>query len=598
MVYGDIGTSPLYALRECFGHVAPTPDRVLGAVSLIFWALVLVVGVKYLGFVLRADNRGEGGVLALLTLARRRRRGAAPRWLLPLGLAGAALFYADSAITPAISVLSAVQGLETAAPALQPAVVPIALVLLAGLFAVQHRGTGRIGALFGPVTLAWFVAIAVAGGAAIVRAPAILAAADPRHAAEFLAREPAALAVLGAVVLAVTGAEALFADLGHFGTRPIRLAWWAVAMPALCLSYFGQGAHLLARGAGPVGQPFFDLLPTLWRWPMTALATAATIVASQAVITGAASLTRQAIQLGYLPRLAIRHTSTEVEGRIHVPAVNALLALACGALVLAFRDASSLAAAYGVAVTGTMTITVVLYLAAMRPRLGWPAAAALGTLFLAVDGTFLVAVAAKIPHGGWLALVVAAVVLAVMASWHAGAGRLREALRGFALPFEAFRERLRDGTIGRVPGHGVFLAPPGEGAPPLLVAYATHARVLPERIFLLTLVTEPEPRVDPEERLTVEPLAEGLTRLVARYGYAESPDVGALLHECEARGLLAADQATIFLGRSSVVLAPRPAWRGLSARVFEFLHRLARPAHDHYRCPARQVVEIGARIEL
>jgi KUP system potassium uptake protein len=601
VVYGDIGTSPLYAFRESLAHLGPSQDHVFGVVSLVFWALVLVVVVKYLTFILRADNHGEGGVLALLTLARRKGRSVSARRgvLLWFGLTGAALLFADGMITPAISVLSAVEGLEVAAPAIHPLVIPISILILVGLFSVQKRGTGRLGALFGPAVLIWFVSIGAVSVPWLIEHPEILLAVDPRHGARLLIESPQGFTVLGSVVLCVTGGEALYADLGHFGKRPIRLAWYAVVFPCLLLSYFGQGAYVLARPSAADGNIFFELVPEWFQMPMVLIATAAAVVAAQALISGVSSLTQQAVQLGYLPRMTIVHTSGDMEGRIYVPQINTFLMVSCIGLVLGFKTSGELSAAYGIAVTGTMVVTSTLLFAAMRRAWGTPRTLAIAGLFLLVDVTLLAACLVKLAHGGWFPLLIGAVIVGIMTSWHAGAEAVRRHHVGLNVPLAEFLHGLSQRGIVRVPGTAVFLARDDKGAPPTLVHYVAHSRALHNHVILLTMQTERVPRVADNERIAVEKLGSGFIRVMARYGFMESPSVGRVLASAEQLGLpVDADVATVFVGHSSVQPtgnAPLAHWR---KRLFAFMNRNAQPAALYYGLTPEQVIEIGVRLDI
>jgi KUP system potassium uptake protein len=601
VVYGDIGTSPLYAFRESLAHLGPSRSHVLGVVSLVFWSLVLVVVVKYLTFVLRADNHGEGGVLALLTLARRKGRSISARKgvLLWFGLSGAALLIADGMITPAISVLSAVEGLKVAAPGVNPLVIPISIAILIALFSVQKGGSGRIGALFGPAVLIWFLSIAAVGLPWIIRQPEILLAIDPRHSIGLLMESKHAFAVLGSVVLCVTGGEALYADLGHFGRTPIRVAWYAVVFPCLLISYFGQGAYVLARPSGANGNIFFEMVPASMMVPMVVVATAATVVAAQALISGVYSLTQQAIQLGYLPRMTIIHTSGDMEGRIYVPSVNTFLMLSCIGLVLGFKDSSSLAAAYGIAVTGTMGVTSILFFAAMRRAWGNVLTALLVIPMFTIDATFLAANLAKLMHGGWFPVAVGVVLLGVMTSWYAGAEAVRRHHVGLNVPLAEFLENLTAQGIARVEGTSVFLARDDKGAPPTLVHYVNHSHALHKVVILLTMQTERVPRVLESERIAVEHLSNGFIRVMARYGFMESPSVGRVLSACEQLGLpVDADRATVFVGHSSVQPTGKSQLAPWRKRLFAFMNRNAQPAALYYGLTPEQVIEIGVRLDI
>ncbi len=601
VVYGDIGTSPLYAFRESLAHLGPSQNHVFGVLSLVFWSLVLVVIVKYLTFVLRADNHGEGGVLALLTLARRKGRSISARKgvLLWFGLTGAALLFADGMITPAISVLSAVEGLEVAAPAIHPLVIPISILILVGLFSVQKRGTGRLGALFGPAVLIWFASIAGVSTPWIVQHPEILGGMDPRHGIRLLVESSHGFTVLGSVVLCVTGGEALYADLGHFGKRPIRLAWYVVVFPCLLLSYFGQGAYVLAHPSGADGNIFFELVPDWFLVPMVLIATAAAVVAAQALISGVSSLTQQAVQLGYLPRMTIIHTSGDMEGRIYVPQINAFLMVSCIGLVIGFKNSSELSAAYGIAVTGTMVVTSTLFFAAMRRAWGTLKTTLLVGVFLIIDVTMLAACMIKLAHGGWFPLLIGATIVGVMTSWYAGAEAVRRHHVGLNVPLAEFLHGLTQRGIVRVPGTAVFLARDDKGAPPTLVHYVNHSHALHNHVILLTMQTERVPRVTENERIVVEKLACGFIRVMARYGFMESPSVGRVLAAAEQLGLpVDADVATVFVGHSSVQptgRAPLAHWR---KRLFAFMNRNAQPAALYYGLKPEQVIEIGVRLEI
>jgi KUP system potassium uptake protein len=605
VVYGDIGTSPLDALKECFAPeygVAPTAPNVLGVLSLIFWSLNFVVSLKYLTFIMRADNRGEGGIMALLALLHPRRQGAgARRVLVSLGLFGAALLYGDGVITPAISVLSAVEGIGVAST-LPGWVVPIlASIVLVALFAFQRRGTARVGAVFGRVMVVWFASIAVLGVAGILRHPEVLAAINPWYAVGFFLRDwPRGFLILGAVVLVVTGGEALYADMGHFGRRSIRAGWFAVVLPALVLNYFGQGALLLDQPAA-AHNPFYSLVPSWGLYPMVGIATAAAVVASQALISGAFSLTRQALQLGYSPRVTIRHTSQTEIGQIYLPGINRLLAVTCVLLVLAFQSASNLASAYGIAVTGTMTITTLLFCSVARDRWHWPRwrVALVGALFLSVDLAFLGANLAKIASGGWLPLLIAVVVYLLMTTWKRGREAVAEALRETALPMGDFIADIARHQPARVPGTAVFMTSDPAGVPVVLLHHLKHNKVLHQTVVIMSIEGEEFPQVPPGERLTLKPLGEGFHRLVGRYGFMETPDVPALLASLERHGLRARPGETSFyLGRETLLpdgKSGMPRWRKL---VFILMARNAQSATAFFNLPPNRVLELGARIQL
>ncbi|MGH9368768.1 MAG: potassium transporter Kup [Thermoanaerobaculia bacterium] len=604
VVYGDIGTSPLYAIRECFHGpkaLPATPGNVMGVLSLVFWSLVLVICVKYLIFVLRADNRGEGGILALMALARP--PGARPkglgRALLLLGLFGAALLYGDGMITPAISVLSAVEGLRIATPAFERFVEPVTVVILIGLFLVQRRGTAKVGTIFGPVMLLWFVTIAVLGLREVVREPGVLAAVNPAHAvAFFLDNGWHGFLALGTVFLVVTGGEALYADMGHFGARPIRLVWFALVLPCLLANYFGQGALLLSD-PGSAENPFYGLAPPWALYPLVGIATAAAVIASQAVISGAFSLTRQAVQLGFSPRLLIEHTSERQLGQIYVPAVNMVLMLATIGLVLGFHSSSNLAAAYGVAVTATMAITTVLLVLVARERWGWSrAGAGLLALFLVPDLAFFGASALKIPHGGWFPLVVAAGVLTLMTTWRTGRRLLNERLRRETTPLERFLAEETEKLV-RVPGTAVYLTRTAEGVPPALLHNLKHNHVLHERVVLLTILTEAMPHVHERDRIEAERLGSGFYRVVLHYGFMEDPVIPAALARVESPGLeISLPDTTYFLGKETIFATRRPGMALWRERLFAFMARNARSATLFFGLPPGRVVEMGAQIEM
>jgi len=610
VVYGDIGTSPLYALKECFKGphgVDPTPENVLGVLSLVFWALTFVVSFKYLTFVMRADNRGEGGILALMALVGRRKAARPGRKaLLAAGLFGAALLYGDGIITPAISVLSAVEGVKVKAPALEHVVVPITVLILFGLFLIQKRGTAAVGYVFGPIMLLWFVAIGLLGVRGILLDPSVLAAASPHHAARFFAQHRGhGFLVLGAVVLTITGGEALYADMGHFGRRPIRLAWLGLAMPALLLNYFGQGAMLLHDPAAAVN-PFYLLVPAWGLVPMIALATLATIVASQALISGAFSLTNQAVQLGYSPRVTIRHTSHTEYGQIYVPEVNWAVGMACIALVLGFKTSGALAAAYGIAVTGTMTITTLLFHRVMRDRwrwsrlLAWPVTA----LFLGADLSFFLANLVKIEDGGWFPLAAAAVVFSLMSTWKRGREALAIQLKAAGLPLDLFLPDLERRPPHRIPGTAVFMTSNPEGVPPVLLHHLKHNKVLHERVLLVSLMNEEVPVVSAGERVEVRALRAGFFQVVAHYGFMETPDVPALLASLPEGAIPGPRiekvplETTYYLGRETLLPTGPSRLAQWRKRLFIVMARNAQAASAFFGLPPNRVVEMGAQIQL
>ena len=605
VVFGDIGTSPLYTMKEVFGghRLVPTPDNVLGILSLIFWALILVVSLKYVIVIMRADNKGEGGILALLSLV----QGQAPlrsraRWvIMSLGFLGASLFFGDSLITPAISVLSAVEGLEMGAPALHPFILPLALGILVGLFAIQRRGTASIGRLFGPIMLLWFGVLGVLGALSIAQYPQVLAALLPIHALQFfMTHGTAGFLILGAVVLAITGAEALYADMGHFGTRPIRLVWFGFVLPALVVNYFGQGALLLTNPEA-VRNPFYMLAPDWALYPMVALATAATVIASQAVISGAFSVTRQVVQMGYAPRLVIRHTSATAAGQIYIPFVNWTLAIGVAMLVIGFQSSSNLAAAYGIAVTATFAIDTVLLALLMRvnwdigPR--WTLAAA--AFFLTLDLAFFGANAVKIPEGGWFPLVVALVVFTVLVTWRRGRELVTLRLHERGLPLAPFVESLLAHPPVRVAGTAVFMTTDPSGVPLALLHNLKHNKVLHERVVILNVRYAEVPYVAPAHRLVVTKLGEGVFHVVVRYGFMDDVDIPKALAECPCGMDFDMMDTTFFLSRENLI--PSRAEGGMMVwreHLFATMARNAASPMTFFRIPPNRVVELGAQLEM
>ncbi len=607
VVYGDIGTSPLYAIRESFygpHGIGVTPGNVLGVLSLVFWSLLIVVTIKYHIVIIRADNKGEGGVLALMALVNGSRlaRGLSPRRIMIfLGIFGSALLYADGGLTPAISVLSAVEGLEIATPALAPWVIPVTLVILVGLFLLQSRGTASIGALFGPVMLVWFGTIGVLGLSEIVRQPAVLAAVSPYHAARFFVQDVGrGFVVLGAVFLVVTGGEALYADLGHFGHRAIQIAWFSITFPGLLLNYFGQGA-LLLRDPMAAENPFYHLAPSWALYPLIILATAAAIIASQAVISGAFSLTRQAVQLGYSPRLNIEHTSSREIGQIYVPTVNWGLMLLTCVLVLGFQTSSNIAGAYGVALSTLMLITTLMFYVMSREVWGWSflRAAGVAGLFLWLDLLFLAANALKIRHGGWVPLAIAAVVFTLMTTWRSGREILGKRMLERTVPLKMLLADLAAEPPVRVPGTAVYMYGSADGTPPALVHNLAHNKVLHERIVFLTVVTHDVPHVPATERVTVKPLGKGFYGVSARYGFMDEPDIEDIVTACRWKALdIAIEGTTFFLGRETLVASDRPGMPQWRETLFAFMSRNALRATAFFKIPANQVFEVGAEVEL
>jgi KUP system potassium uptake protein len=606
VVYGDIGTSPLYAMRECFAGshaIAPTHDNVLGVLSLIFWALIIVISVKYVTFVMRADNRGEGGILALLALTAHQFKGTELQrgWLIILGIFGAALFYGDGVITPAISVLSAVEGLHIATPLLDDYVIPITLVILVALFLIQAWGTARVGTYFGPIMVVWFAVLALLGLVNLVQAPEVLAAFSPKYAVNFfVVNHWGGFLVLGAVFLALTGGEALYADMGHFGQRPIRLAWFALVLPAILLNYLGQGA-LLLRDPATVANPFYHMAPSWMLYPMVILATLATVIASQAVISGVFSLTQQAAQLGYCPRIAIRHTSEDAIGQIYVPAANWALLLAVIGLVLGFHSSSNLAAAYGIAVAITMVITtiLVLVLAHASWNWGWLQIGVTVVTLLLVELAFLAANALKIGQGGWITLLIAAAIFTLMITWKDGRALLDQRLRENAMPMDLFLQSLTQGSTLRVPGTAVFLTSNSDGVPNALLHNMKHNKVVHERLVLMTVTTEEIPRVADQNRVTVHDLGHNAWRIRVRYGFAENPDLPHALALCKPHGLdFEMMDTTFFLGRATLIPTNRPGMALWREKLFASLFRNATRPMDFFRIPYNRVVELGTQVEL
>jgi KUP system potassium uptake protein len=607
VVYGDIGTSPLYAVKETFNPehgIAFTPQNIVGGLSTIFWILMIVVSLKYVTLVLRANNRGEGGIMALLALATESVR-KQPQWsgpLLAIGVFGAALFYGDAVLTPAISVLSAVEGLEIGTAAFKPYVVPIAAGLLVGLFLIQKHGTGVVGALFGPVCALWFIAIGAAGAWNIAQNPVILRALDPSHALRFVtAHGFASFVVLGSVLLAITGAEALYADMGHFGKRAIRVAWFGLVAPALVLNYFGQGALLIANPKA-IENPFYLAFPSWALYPMVALATAATVIASQATISGAYSMTQQAIQLGFLPRMDIQHTSAKTMGQIYIPAVNWMLLVVVAAAVVGFGSSTRLASAYGVAVMGTMLATTFLTFFVIRYGWGYPLwLCALATgFFLLVDSTLFAAALLKIHEGGWFPLALGAVVFLVMTTWRRGRAILFDRLRESSVPLAPFLKSLFRDPPQRVPGTAVFLTAAAETTPHALMHSLKHYKVLHERVVFLTVEVREVPWVPIEERAVCERLAGNCWRVRLRYGFMERPNIAGALDVCAALGLeFDMMQTSFFVSRQNIVPVAGPGgmafWR---ERLFAAMARNAGHISAYFNIPDNRVIELGTRVQI
>ena len=606
VVFGDIGTSPLYTLRQCFTgahHLALTPGNVLGILSIIFWSLLIIVTLKYVTLIMRADNRGEGGILALTALVSRgiERNASLRWWLIGFGIFGAAMFYGDGMITPAISVLGAVEGLEIITPQLHPFIVPVALVVVVALFAIQKHGTARVGTLFGPVMCAWFVVLAVLGLKQIALDPSVLAAVSPVYAIAFVRANPLlAFLALGAVVLAVTGTEALYADMGHFGATPIRRAWLFFVGPALVLNYFGQGALLLADPAA-IKNPFYLLAPQWMLIPLVILATCAAVIASQAVISGAFSLTRAAIQMGYCPRLKISHTSAREMGQVYVPFINWMLLVAVILLVLGFRSSDNLGGAYGIAVTLAMLIDSVLIFFVIRRIWGWPWPIGLVIaipLFM-IDLSFLASNSLKIPEGGWFPLLIGVVVFTLLTTWKRGRAVLLQRLSEDTMPLDIFIESISTSPPLRVPGTAVFLASTANRVPHALLHNLKHNKVLHERVVFLTIVTRDIPRVSAVDRVEIRDLGCRFWQIEAYFGFTEDPEVPALLEACGRSGFdFDMMDTSFFVSRETLIATVAPGMALWRERLFVSMSRNAVKATDFFRVPPNRVVELGSQVEL
>ncbi|MFO0400315.1 MAG: potassium transporter Kup [Alphaproteobacteria bacterium] len=605
VVYGDIGTSPLYAMRAAAGHFEEggvEAWEILGLLSLIIWSLILTVTVKYVVFILRADNRGEGGILALMALAQRSVENARLRWALALiGIAGACRFFGDGIITPAISVLSAVEGLKVVSPHLEKAVLPISVVILLALFLVQYRGTAKMGAIFGPICAVWFLVLGLLGLWEVLHNPGVLAAISPHWAITFcLHYQLMAFIAFGSVVLAVTGAEALYADMGHFGRRPIRWAWLVIVLPALVLNYLGQGA-LLLRDPASLENPFFLLAPEWFRLPLVFLATAATIIASQAMISGAYTIARQCVQLGFLPRLVVRHTSDTEEGQIYMPQVNFALLIGVLILVVTFRDSERLAAAYGIAVTGTFVCTSCLAMVVFHRKFSWPLLGVLGVFLplLALDLAFFLSNVLKIPDGGYVPLVLGVVLFTIMLTWHRGRELLFARIRQDGLPLKSFIARLPQSRTVRVPGTAVFMTSQAEFLPGALLHNLKHNKVLHERVLFVTVTNEDVPQVGADRRRAVEELAPNIYRIALRYGFQESPNIPRELEALAELGIpYEPMQTSYFLGRETVVAAAVPKMSRWRQWLFVVLSRNSLPATEFFRIPSDRVVELGVKVAI
>ncbi|MBL8983415.1 MAG: potassium transporter Kup [Gemmatimonadetes bacterium] len=607
VVYGDIGTSPLYAVQDAFKSVyglTAAPDRVYGLLSLIVWSLVLIVTVKYVGFILRADNKGEGGVYALLALILRseRKSGRGGRTaLIMLGLFGGAFLYGDGIITPAISVVGAMEGLKVLNPAFEHLVVPFTFVIIATLFYFQYHGTARIGGLFGWIMLAWFSSIAVLGIRGILMHPEIFAALNPMYAVHFFTGDPVkSFVVLGAVVLVVTGGEALYADMGHFGRKPIRMAWLGLVLPALLLNYFGQGALILADVAA-AKNPFYLLAPSWWLVPQIIISTLAAIVASQALISGAFSLTQQAVQLGYSPRVTIVHTSKEEAGQIYIPEINVALAIGTLALVVMAGSVEELGQMYGVAVTGTMVITNLLFVSVARERFGWSRGKCLAFLagFMVIDLTFFTANLLKVPTGGWVPLAIATAVFALMTTWKRGRELLRQFMTRNSLPIEEFVRSLKTSKVTRVPGTAIFMTSESEGTPVVLLHHLKHNKVLHEQVILLSVISREVPEVPSTDRIRLESLSEGVHRVRALYGFMEQPNVEDIRARLAEAGIRTKKMdTTYYLGREQLIATSNEGMVKWRKRLFAIMSRNARSATQYFSIPPNRVVELGAQIEF
>jgi KUP system potassium uptake protein len=606
VVFGDIGTSPLYTMKETLGThgMTPTPAAVLGVLSLVFWSLIIVVSLKYVTFVMRADNKGEGGIMALMALAQRSMSGSArARWTLAaFGIFGAALFYGDGVITPAISVLGAVEGLEIAAPGLDKYVVWIALAILLGMFAVQRHGTHKVGKAFAPVMTVWFLVLALLGARQILANPEVLYALNPWHAVRFFIRHgDTSFIALGGVVLALTGAEALYADMGHFGKKPIRVAWFGFVLPALVLNYFGQGA-LLLNDPLAIESPFYRMVPEAMLYPMIVLATAAAVIASQAVISGAFSMTREAMSLGYSPRMAVVHTSRELSGQIFVPWVNRMLMVLVILAVLFFRSSDNLGAAYGIAVTGTMTMTTLLALVVARKRWhwNWPTLVLVGVLFLIIDLSFFGANLLKVAHGGWFPLVLGVVIFTMMTTWRRGRELVVREIKQSGLALAPFIENIAEHPPLRVPGTAVFLTANQNAVPHALLHNLKHNKVLHERNVLLTVEILETPVAEVSERVQITAMGSDFHGLELRFGFAEDPNVPLALSLCGREGLgFDMMDTTFFLSRENVVAdARRPGMALWRDKLFVILSRNALPATAFFQIPGNRLIELGAQVEI
>ncbi|XGC79335.1 potassium transporter Kup [Bdellovibrio bacteriovorus] len=615
VVFGDIGTSPLYALRECFGGeygLHATPENILGVLSLIFWTLLVIICVKYMAFVMRADNKGEGGILSLMALAVRSQHDkdvvSRRRIMTVLGIAGASLLYGDAIITPAISVLSAMEGLSIAEPHLAPYIIPLTVVIINGIFLVQRYGTGKIGVIFGPIILLWFVTLGVLGVSEMVKNPIILEAIMPTYAMEFFLRNGLhGFLVLGSVVLVVTGGEALYADMGHFGKRPIRLAWFFIALPALLLNYFGQGALLLANPSA-IANPFYMLAPKWAQFPLVILAAFATVIASQALISGVFSITRQAVQLGFCPRISIIHTSSQEIGQIYVPAVNWLCFMGTIWLVITFKTSSNLAAAYGIAVTGTMVITAILAFEVARQKWNWSLlkSSAIFGSFIVIDFAFFGANIRKVTHGGWVPLVVGAGVYLMMMTWQKGRQILFRRLKERSMPIEDFCQKLLREPPLRVPGTAIYMSGDPWGVPVPLLHNLKHNKVLHQRVAILTIQTREVPFVSKKDRISIQEVIPNMYRILANYGFMEIPKMKHILEACRQRDInFNVNETTFVLGRETIIAdksqqirSGEPGLAHWRERLFAVMSKNAQRPTAFFRIPPNQVIEVGIQVEI
>jgi len=605
IVYGDIGTSPLYAIKECFNPVhglPPNHDNVLGILSLIFWSLIIVVTIKYHIFIIRFDNEGEGGILALMELVRpKHKKGAVTFIIVTLGLFGAALLYGDGIITPAISVLSAIEGLNVATPLFEPYIIPLTLIILFLLFYFQKKGTAGVGVIFGPITFIWFLCIAVLGIGAIVNNPEVLNAVNPEYAVNFFLHNGfLGFVVLGSVFLVMTGGEALYADMGHFGHKAIQIAWFSTALPSLMINYFGQGALLLKQPSA-VENPFYFLAPNWALYPMVVLATMATVIASQAVISGAFSLTQQAIQLGYLPRVRIIHTSTEEKGQIYIPQLNWALFIAIVVLVLEFRSSSKLAGAYGVAITTTMVITTMLAFVAMRKLWKWSIFLSLSVtlFFLVMDLSFFSSNLLKLFQGGWFPLALGIVIYFIMTTWNWGRKLLLNEIMRETQPIERFIDEFMSTRIVSTPGTAIYMSSNPKGTPPALVKNLKHNRILHKQIIVLSIIFEKVPHVNTEEAIIIDNPTEGFYRVIAKYGFMDNADIQEIIAILNKKGILVRiEKSTFFLGRELIMVKEKSGLIRFRKKIFTLLSKNSQRVTEFFNIPNDRVFEVGSQIQI